>query len=122
MGISGNNNRKKGEEYENQAAQYLQQKGFRILEHNFYSHCGEIDLVAKDKDYLVFVEVKYRKNDRGGHPLETVDVRKQRRVCRTAEYYCLSHGLGETTPCRFDVAGIIGNEIIHVEDAFLSYK
>ena len=122
MGISGNNNRKKGEEYENQAAQYLQQKGFRILEHNFYSHCGEIDLVAKDKDYLVFVEVKYRKNDRGGHPLETVDVRKQRRVCRTAEYYCLSHGSGETTPCRFDVVGIIGNEIIHVEDAFLSYK
>ncbi len=122
MGISGNNNRKKGEEYENRAAEYLQQKGFRILEHNFYSRYGEIDLVAKDGNYLVFVEVKYRENDRGGHPLETVDVRKQRRICRTAEYYCLCHGYKETTPCRFDVVGIMGTEIIHVEDAFLFYK
>ena len=116
------NRRSTGTEWERQAGAYLTARGMRLVESNFHGRNGEIDLIGYHEGYLVFVEVKYRKNDRGGHPLETVDVRKQRRVCRTAEYYCLSHGLGETTPCRFDVVGIIGNEIIHVEDAFLSYK
>ena len=99
-------------------ARYLTHKGFQILHTNFCCRFGEIDLVARQKDYLVFVEVKYRSTDRGGHPLEAVNSRKQWRISRTADAYCLRFGYGEDTPCRFDVVGITGEEIIHVEDAF----
>lgn len=115
---AGNHNREKGIRYESLAAEFLEKKGFQILHRNFCSRFGEIDLVARHGTYLVFVEVKYRKDNRGGHPLETVDVRKQRRICKTADYYCLRYGYGEDTPCRFDVVGIAGEEVIHVENAF----
>ena len=111
------NKRAIGSHYEAKAAEFLKKQGYEILDCNYQDRYGEIDLVAKDGDYLVFVEVKYRR--RGGeHPLEAVDIRKQRRICRTADYYCLRYGYQEDTPCRFDVVGISGDEIIHVEDAF----
>lgn len=100
------------------AADYLQGQGFQILDHNFSSRFGEIDIVAREGNYLVFAEVKYRATDSGGHPLEAVDLRKQRRIGKTADYYLLRYGYGENTPCRFDVVGIIGDEIIHVRNAF----
>lgn len=118
MAGTGNNNRGKGAEYEKLAAELLRQKGFQILHHNFYSGFGEIDLVVRDGIYLVFVEVKYRENSRGGHPLEAVDVRKRKRICRTADYYCLCHGYDQDMPCRFDVVGIMGDEMIHIVNAF----
>lgn len=118
LGITGNANRKRGTEYEKLAAGFLQEKGYRILQTNFYSKYGEIDIVAKQGDYLVFIEVKYREADTGGHPLEAVDIRKQCRICKTAAYYCLRYGYEEDTPCRFDVIGILGTELVHVEDAF----
>ena len=117
MAKTGNQSRRRGMYYENLAAEYLQQKGFQILHRNFCSRVGEIDLVARQEEYLVFVEVKYRRRG-GGHPLEAVGARKQRRICRTADYYCLCYGYQENTPCRFDVVGFVGNEMIHIEDAF----
>lgn len=118
MAGTGNGNRKTGTQYEVLAASYLQGLGFEILQHNFSSRFGEIDLIAKEGKYLVFVEVKYRATDSGGHPLEAVDVRKQRRIIKTAEFYLLRYGFAEDTPCRFDVVGIIGEEICHVRNAF----
>lgn len=114
----GNSSRKRGAQYEELAVDYLKQQGFQILQRNFSSRFGEIDIIAREGKYLVFVEVKYRATDSGGHPLEAVDVRKQRRIWKTAEFYCLRYGYGENTPCRFDVVGIIGDEIIHVRNAF----
>lgn len=110
--------RQKGTEYETQAAEYLEAQGFRILHRNFSSRFGEIDLIAQEGRYLVFVEVKYRANARGGHPLEAVDAGKRRRIFKTADFYCLRYGYGEGTPCRFDVVGIMGEEVIHVRNAF----
>lgn len=110
--------REKGYLEEQRAAEYLAQKGYQILERNFYSRQGEIDIIARDGKYLVFVEVKYRKSDSGGHPLEAVDIRKQKRICRTADWFCYRHGYLEGIPCRFDVIGIMGEEIVHVKDAF----
>lgn len=118
MAEKGNSNRRKGMRYEELAASYLQGQGFEILQRNFSSRFGEIDLIAKEGKYLVFAEVKYRATDSGGHPLEAVDARKQRRICKTAEFYLLRYGYAEGTPCRFDVVGIIGDEIFHVRDAF----
>ena len=103
MAREGNSNRKKGAHYEQLAADYLERQGFQILQRNFHSRFGEIDLIASEGKYLVFVEVKYRVSDSGGHPLEAVDIRKQRRMGKTADVYCLRHGFGEGTPCRFDV-------------------
>lgn len=118
MAKRANDSRKRGMQYEEIAAEYLRKKGFVILQRNFCSRYGEIDLVARDGRYLVFVEVKYRATDKGGHPLEAVDARKQRRILKTADFYCLCHGYGEDMPCRFDVIGMSGEEIIHVRNAF----
>lgn len=118
MAKAGNQNRSRGMDWERQAAEFLENKGYQILHRNFCSRYGEIDLVARQGRYLVFLEVKYRKDEKGGHPLEAVDRRKQRRICKTAMYYCLRYGYGEDTPCRFDVIGILGTEIMHLEHAF----
>lgn len=75
--------------------------------------------MARDGDCLVFAEVKYRRNEACGNPLEAVDVRKQRRICRTALYYCMRKGYGDTVPCRFDVLAVGGaGEIAHIKNAF----
>ncbi len=111
--------RQEGYIQEQRAEEYLKGKGFRILKRNFYSRYGEIDIIAKDGEYLVFVEVKYRKNDRSGHPLEAVDIRKQKRICKTADWFCKRYGYQDGIPCRFDVIGITMCDIQHVENAFL---
>lgn len=107
-----------GTAYEALAAEYLKGKGYRIIKQNFFTKSGEIDMIARDGAYLVFVEVKYRSSQRGGHPLEAVDIRKQKRIRRAAQYYLLRYGCPENTPCRFDVVGILQEEIIHIENAF----
>lgn len=107
-----------GYEYERKAAEYLKEKGYHILKQNFYTKFGEIDMIARDGKYLVFVEVKYRSTKRGGHPLEAVDGKKQNRIKKAAQFYLLRYGYGENTPCRFDVVGILQEEIIHIENAF----
>ena len=113
------NKRKIGADYEKKAVEYLRQQGFSILEQNYYSRCGEIDIIAKDESYLVVVEVKYRSSTSCGNPLEAVNAKKQRHICRTAFYFCVSHGYPDTTPCRFDVIAMLGeDEIVHIKDAF----
>lgn len=118
MAKIGNTNRRKGAFWEQQAAVFLENKGYQILEKNFCSYFGEIDIIARQGSYLVFVEVKYRRQGSTVHPLESVDMGKRRRICKTAAYYCLRHGWPEGTPCRFDIIGIQGSEFIHIEDAF----
>lgn len=107
-----------GTYYEGQAALYLKQQGYRILEQNFSSRCGEIDLIAKDGDTLVFVEVKYRSSASFGDPAEAVTAKKQEKIRKTARYYLCTHQLSEDTPCRFDVAAILGSQIRLIKHAF----
>ncbi len=112
------NTRKVGAEYEQKAAAFLEEKGFRILERNYRCRSGEIDLIAHDGYYLVFVEVKYRHCDVHGSPLQAVDHKKQRRISKAAAYYLYSRKYAQDTPCRFDVVGILDDEIIWIENAF----
>lgn len=112
------NRRRIGTQQERIAGAYLENCGYRILEYNFQAGRGEIDLVAKDGRYLVFVEVKYRRDERAGDPLEAVDLRKQKRICLAARYYLLRHGESTETPCRFDVVGIAGKQVTLIRDAF----
>lgn len=111
--------RAKGAFYEQLAADFLEAKGYQIVERNFYAPQGEIDLIARDGACLVFVEVRYRTTLRGGHPLETVNAQKQKRIRSAARWYFLKRGLGEDTACRFDVVGILKEELVHVENAFV---
>ena len=112
------NRRETGSRYENYAAAYLEEKGYRILEKNFRCKGGEIDLVGMDGTYLVFTEVKYRKDRRQGYPEEAVDARKQRRIYRAAQYYLSFKNLSPDTPCRFDVVAVEGADVRLIKNAF----
>lgn len=113
----GYNRRKIGTDYEKAAGEFLKQQGFQILEYNYRCKKGEIDLIARDGEYLVFCEVKYRKNAGKGYPLEAVDIRKQRVLSQCARYYLMTEGRMDT-PCRFDVVSIMGEKITLIKDAF----
>ena len=112
------NTRKKGAEYEQNAAEYLCRHNVKILEYNYRNRKGEIDLIGKDGEYTVFFEVKYRKNDSKGSPAEAVNYNKQRNICKVADYYRLTHNMGDFTPIRYDVVGICGEEITWYQNAF----
>lgn len=111
------NKRIVGNNYEKQAGQYLEKQGYEIIEYNFYSRSGEIDIIAKHEGYLVFVEVKYRKDNANGHPLEAVSISKQKSICKSAMYYMKKNGLFDMA-VRFDVVGILGKDITVVQNAF----
>lgn len=112
------NTRQKGSDRERQAAEYLESRGMRIMERNFRSRQGEIDLIGYHENCLVFVEVKYRADYSIGSALDAVDLRKQRQICKTADYYRYLHGLGSSAMVRYDVVAIQGEEIRWVQNAF----
>jgi len=112
------NKRTVGSRYEEKAAAFLQTLGFQILEKNYRDRYGEIDLIAKDQRYLVFVEVKYRSSLKNGYPEEAVDGRKQARIRHAAQYYLYKKHANDDIPCRFDVVSIVGKDIRLIRDAF----
>ncbi|MGN0343043.1 MAG: YraN family protein [Roseburia sp.] len=112
------NKRQVGGEYEKRAAEYLKEQGYEILQMNYRCKRGEIDIVARESEYLVFVEVKYRSNSRLGLPQEAVSITKQRVISRVAEYYCTTQCHSMDLPCRFDVVAVLGNEIRLFRNAF----
>ncbi|MDO4554458.1 MAG: YraN family protein [Lachnospiraceae bacterium] len=110
--------RKAGSLGEQLAAAYLEKKGFEILEYNYRCRQGEIDLIAREKEYLVFIEVKARRTKASGYPAEAVDLRKQQKICRTAQFYCLEHRIHTDCPIRFDVIEILGDKVRWIGNAF----
>lgn len=107
-----------GAQYEEKAARYLEAQGYRIVERNYRCKLGEIDLIARDGTYLVFVEVKYRTDAHSGYGFDSVDVRKQRRITRAASWYLYEKQIREGQPCRFDVVSFLGDEVTLLRDAF----
>lgn len=112
------NNRETGSRFEELAAGYLVTLGYVILERNYRSKAGEIDIIAREGETLVFIEVKYRVNLEKGDPAEAVNGPKQRRIRNAARVYLCYHHLGEDIPCRFDVVAILGSAIRLIRDAF----
>ena len=112
------NRRKEGAYYENLVAEYLKTQGYEILEKNYRCRIGEIDLIAKEGETLVFVEVKYRRDDKMGNPKEAVDRKKQKKIYMTASYYLMRECGRMDIPCRFDVAAVLGEQIEVVKNAF----
>ena len=106
---------------EDLAVQYLTDKGYEILERNWRNIHKEIDIIAKEGDDLVIVEVKARQTDEYGEPDIAVTKRKQRMLIAAANAYILKNNLDVST--RFDIISIVfknGEPVIeHIEDAFL---
>lgn len=109
----------KGDDKERLAEDYLVAKGFTLIERNFLCKGGEIDLIMKDQEYLVFIEVRYRESNEFGGALESITAGKQRKLRRAAEFYLLQQFGNTPPPCRFDVIGIEGkNELEWIKNAF----
>lgn len=100
------------------ASSFLKNMNVKILNRNFRCKIGEIDIIFRDKEYLVFGEVKYRNENHYGSPEEAVNVAKQKKICRVSDYYRMINGISEFTAVRFDVLAINGNEIKWIKDAF----
>lgn len=109
-----------GEDY---AVKFLKKHKYKILERNYMKKCGEIDIIAENKEYLVFVEVKTRHTDSLTQPYEAVDFRKRRKIIKTAEMYMYKNKLNRY--CRFDVCEVFVDssslkldKINYIENAF----
>jgi putative endonuclease len=112
----------KGDYGENTAAGYLKAKGYKILAQNYKNERagGEIDIIAGDGEYIVFVEVKYRRSLNFGDVAEATSHGQTRRIIKAAKRYLHEQGKSDA-PCRFDIIEIFGHEqleINHLENAF----
>ena len=110
-----------GQAGQHYAPRYLEEKGYRVEARNFHSRYGEIDLIASNQSYLVFVEVKERKAGGLVSPLEAVTPQKKRRLIQTAVFYLGSHPTALQP--RFDVVAILrapdgSRQVTHIENAF----
>jgi putative endonuclease len=106
ISASRRNLRREGAHGEEIASRFLVEHGYRIIERNFrFRRSGEIDIIARDGDELVFCEVKMRWSDAFGLPEEAVTPSKQRRIRKIAAAYLAVKGI-EDRPCRFDVVSI----------------
>ena len=115
--------RERGAWGEERAARYLKKKQYRIIARNYTSRFGEIDLIARDKDTVVFVEVKTRAGSAYGRPGEAVDHAKQKKMIKTAMTYIQQNKLDERdVGYRFDIVEILytdtGYRVEHIENAF----
>jgi putative endonuclease len=109
---------------EDMALAHLENKGLILIERNYRIRAGEIDLIMKDNELTVFIEVKYRKNNRFYDIRESIDKRKCDRIIKTGLYYQQSSGAGSDMMYRFDIVLITGNPdrpgIQWIKDAFIA--
>jgi len=108
---------------EEMAIEHLKRQRYRILERNYRKPFGEVDIIASDKETVVFIEVKTRQSTRFGTPFEAVDIRKQRQISRVAQEYLQTHGTTDVS-ARFDVIAVRVDRdncliaIDHLQNAF----
>ena len=113
------NKRAVGSGTEERAEEYLKAQGYEPFTRNYRCRAGEIDLVLKDGEYLVFAEVKYRRTEEYGRGEVHVDKRKQRTIYRVAEQFLYRFFPdGNYPPCRFDVVAIDGEKTVYFPNAF----
>lgn len=98
-----------GQQGETSAVAALRRRGYEVLERNFRTPVGEIDVIAEEGGALCFIEVKWRRTSGHGDPAEAVTPEKQRRLARAAEWYLARRG-GPPPVCRFDVVAILASD------------
>ena len=100
------NSRQAGTQWEKTAESFLRGQGLKLLQRNFSSRFGEIDLIMEDEETVVFIEVKYRKSSQHGSGADAVTFHKQGRISRTAGWYLVKNPHRAGQFCRFDVISI----------------
>lgn len=95
-----------GAKFEASTEAYLNKSGLRTICRNYRCRTGEIDLVMIDGEFIVFVEVRYRRGDSYGSPLESITVTKQQRIIRAATHFLAVKPEFRDMPCRFDAVGV----------------
>ena len=110
------NRRTTGKNFEEIASQYLEKQGLKILVKNYRCFQGEIDLIAENSEYVIFVEVKYRKDNTYGEPWEAVSKAKQKKICKVARQFCYTKNVKKQI--RYDIISICKEEIFWIQDAF----
>lgn len=105
---------------EQKACHYLEKHGLCLVEKNYQTRCGEIDLIMRDESYYVFIEVRARQSNRFGGALASISKHKQQKIIKTAMYYLQKNKLQEKFPIRFDVVSLQGstNELLWIPNAF----
>ncbi|MCC0630824.1 MULTISPECIES: YraN family protein [unclassified Clostridioides] len=113
------NNKEKGDFGEEVAINYLLSKGAKLLEKNYRLKIGEVDIIVRMDDEIVFVEVKSRSNLRYGYPCESVNFKKRKKIVEIAKYYITKNNL-HNIPIRFDVVEVYLSEkrVNHIMNAF----
>lgn len=106
-----------GQRFEDQAASFLEQQGFEIIERNWRAGHKEIDIIARKKSLLVFVEVKASMTSSFGHPAERVTPTKMKNLSEAAQRYVLERGISGCD-LRFDVITFSDGRLEHYPDAF----
>jgi putative endonuclease len=104
--IRGIYNKLTGQCGEDAAASFLKKSGFKIIERNYKNKIGEIDIIAKDKENLVFVEVKTRSSNKFGTPAEAVTYYKKQKIVNTAKFYLMKNQT--ELNIRFDIIEVYG--------------
>lgn len=123
-----NSKRHFGAVIEQEVLHYLEKKGLKLIQRNFSCKMGEIDIIMQERNSIVFVEVRYRKNNNFGSGAETITHRKQQRIIKTAHFFLLKNPKLATFPCRFDVVSVQPdlnnqyNEIHWIPNAFEAYS
>lgn len=114
--------RELGQNAEDMACNHLKQKGFEIVSKNYRALRGEVDIICKDRDDWVFVEVKARSSNRFGGAASAIPRSKQEQVAKVASHYLMANGLFGEVACRFDVvlvdAGARPYQVTHIPNAF----
>lgn len=112
------NKRNIGKTKEELAAAFLQSKGVKVITKNYQCRHAEIDIIALDKDILIFVEVKYRSNTKHGNPYEAVSPLKQKKISTAALYFLMNNRSYLNLQKRFDIISILGNKLNWIKAAF----
>jgi putative endonuclease len=102
--------RSSGERWETRALRELEGAGLRLIERNWHCRLGEIDLIMRDGEALVFVEVRYRDAADSGSALDSIGAAKRTKLVRAAQLYLAQRPASAQRPCRFDVVAFDGND------------
>ena len=117
MGEQGSR-RRIGAQKEEIAAKYLMEQGYEIVERNYHCRFAELDIVAREGEYLCFVEVRYRKSSQFEAPQGVISFQKMQKVCQGASFFMRDKKILPDTPIRFDVILVIDEEITLIRNAF----
>ena len=112
------NKRNVGNDKEDLVTRFLEKNSIKVLDRNYHTDRGEIDIIGTDGQYIIFFEVKYRKAREFGNPLEAITPGKIRKIVNASKVYLYQHHYSDTTYIRYDCIGVLDSDITWIKNAF----